>query len=47
LQKFDLALRHNLSGFLLPLYFTLQESGDAALRERMLPAVVKALKKIN
>ena len=39
-----LARRHNLSGFLLPLYFSLRESGDAGQRERLLPSVTKALK---
>lgn len=40
----SLARRHNLAGFLLPLYFSLQESTDAAQRARLLPAVTKALK---
>ena len=40
----SLARRHNLAGFLLPLYFSLQESTDAAQRARLLPAVAKALK---
>ena len=40
----SLARRHNLAGFLFPLYFSLQESGDAAQRARLLPAVTKALK---
>jgi hypothetical protein len=40
----SLARRHNLSGFLLPLYFSLQESTDVAQRARLLPAVTKALK---
>ncbi len=40
----SLARRHNLAGFLLPLYFSLQESTDVAQRARLLPAVAKALK---
>jgi ribosomal protein S13 len=42
-----LARRHNLAGFLLPLYFSVQESGDARQRERLLPAVSKALKTLR
>lgn len=43
----SLALRHNLSGFLLPLYFSLQESGDSAQRQKMLPLVARSLKQIE
>ncbi|MEN9864814.1 MAG: hypothetical protein RL748_404 [Pseudomonadota bacterium] len=42
-----LTLRHNLNGFLLPLYFTLQESSDAEVRKKLLPAVVLALKELG
>ena len=41
-----LATTHNLHAFLFALYFSLQESGDKAQKESMLPAVIKALKKI-
>ena len=43
----SLTLRHNLNGFLLALYFSLQEGNDAEVRKKMLPAVVKALKAIG
>lgn len=39
-----LARRHNLKSFLLPLYLALSESKDDAQRERLLPAVRKALR---
>ncbi len=39
------ARMHNLSAFLMPLYVMLSETKDAAARERMLPAVAKALKR--
>ena len=42
-----LAQRHNLSGFLLPLYYSVRESTDATLKERLLPALREALKKVN
>ncbi|WP_422944255.1 DUF2785 domain-containing protein [Undibacterium sp. TJN19] len=42
-----LAQRHNLSGFLLPLYYSVRESTDATLKERLLPAIREALKKVN
>jgi len=42
-----LARRHNLTGFLLPLHFSLQETADSDLRQRMLPAVRKALKGLH
>ena len=41
-----LAKTHNLQAFLFSLYFSLQESGDNVQKESMLPAVIKALKKI-
>ena len=43
----SLALRHNLNGFLLPLYASLQENPDTGRRARMLPAVTKALKRLD
>lgn len=42
-----LALRHNLSGYLLPLYFMLQESKDSNAKQKLLPAVTQTLKKID
>ena len=42
-----LARRHNLKGFLLPLFASLTESGDAAQRARLLPIVTKALKRLD
>lgn len=42
-----LTQRHNLNGFLLALYFSLQEGNDAEVRKKMLPAVVKALKELG
>jgi hypothetical protein len=41
-----LAKTHNLQAFLFSLYFSLQESGDKDQKENMLPAVIKALKKL-
>lgn len=41
-----LAKTHNLHAFLFPLYFSLQESGDKDQKENMLPAVIKAIKKL-
>jgi Protein of unknown function (DUF2785) len=38
-----LAQRHNLAAFVSALYVSVQEQGDAAQRERMLPALRKAL----
>ena len=38
-----LARRHNLNGFLLPLYAALHENGDSGQRARLLPIVTKAL----
>ena len=43
----SLARRHNLKGFLLPLYVSLAESKDLAQRERMLPIVTKALRQLD
>ena len=39
-----LAQAHNLKQFLYPLFASLSQSQDAAQRERLLPAVTKALK---
>lgn len=41
-----LAQTHNLQTFLFPLYFSIQESGDKVQKENILPAVIKALKKL-
>ncbi len=43
----NLALRHNLHGFLLPLYFMLQQGDDANLKKNLLPALVQALQKLG
>jgi hypothetical protein len=43
----SLAHRHNLKGFLQPLYVSLAESRDAAQRERLQPHVVKALRQLD
>ena len=40
----SLADRHNLASFLLPLYASLKENGDAQMQARMLPGVAAALK---
>lgn len=42
-----LAQRHNVSAFLLPLYFSVRESTDASMKENMLPALREALRKVN
>jgi hypothetical protein len=42
-----LAQRHNMLAFLAPLYVALQESANAELGQRMLPAVAKALKSLD
>ncbi|MES2758384.1 MAG: DUF2785 domain-containing protein [Pseudomonadota bacterium] len=42
-----LARRHNLQGFLLPLYASLSESADSAQRARLLPVVQKWLKRLG
>ena len=43
----SLAAHHDLAAFLLPLYASLKESGDAQMQARMLPAVTAALKAID
>ena len=43
----SLAARHDLAAFLLPLYASLQESGNAEMRARMLPGVQAALKTLD
>jgi hypothetical protein len=43
----SLADKHNLASFLLPLYASLRESGDAQLQARMLPGVAAALKTLD
>ena len=47
LTETSLARRHNLKGFLYPLYASLSESRDAAQRARLLPVVTKALKQLD
>lgn len=42
-----LADRHHLKSFLLPLYVSLGETSDIALRARMLPIVTKALRQLD
>ena len=42
-----LAARHNLQGFLLPLYFALQEAADGPARQNLLPVVKKALRDLG
>lgn len=42
-----LAARHNLHGFLLPLYFALQEGADGPARQNLLPVVKKALRDLG
>lgn len=42
-----LARRHNLQGFLLPLYASLSESADSAQRARLLAVVRKWLKRLG
>ena len=42
-----LAHSHNLKQFLYPLYASLSQSQDAAQRERLLPAVTRALKALD
>lgn len=39
-----LARRHNVGAFLQALYVSVQESGEAGLRERVMPGLAKALK---
>lgn len=43
----SLAANHDLAAFLLPLYASLRESGDAQMQARMLPAVAAALKTLD
>jgi hypothetical protein len=45
-RQSSLADGHNVKAFLLPLYATLQESGDAELRARLLPGVAAALRRL-
>lgn len=42
-----LHLRHNLNSFLLPLYFMVQEGGNADLKQKLLPLLVPALKELG
>lgn len=42
-----LAQRHNLNGFLLPLYATLNEGGNPAQKAALQPFVTRALKALN
>ena len=43
----SLARKHNLSAFLSALYVNLQESKQIALQEKLLPIVIKSMKKLN
>ncbi len=43
----SLADKHNLSSFLLPLYASLKENGDAQMQARMLPGVTAAMKTLD
>ena len=43
----SLAASHDLAGFLLPLYASLRESGDAQMQATLLPAVAAALKTLD
>lgn len=43
----SLARKHNLKGFLYPLYASLSERGDAAQRARLLPIVARVLKQLD
>lgn len=43
----SLARKHNLNAFLSALYINLQESKQAALQEKMLPIVIRSMKKLN
>jgi hypothetical protein len=42
-----LAEHHHVKSFLLPLYVSLGETSDIALRARMLPIVTKALRQLD
>jgi len=43
----SLARKHNLKGFLYPLYASLSESRDAAQRARLLPIVTRVLQQLD
>jgi hypothetical protein len=43
----SLARKHNLTAFFSALYLNLQESKQAALQEKLLPLVIKSLKKLS
>lgn len=43
----SLARKHNLTAFLYTLYVNLQESPATAVKEKLLPHVIKSLKKLN
>ena len=43
----SLADKHNLASFLLPLYASLKENGDAQMQARMLPGVTAAMKTLD
>jgi hypothetical protein len=43
----SLARKHNLSAFLSAFYVNLQESKQLALQEKLLPIVIKSMKKMN
>lgn len=43
----SLARKHNLTAFLYALYVNLQESPATAAKEKLLPQVIKSLKKLN
>ncbi len=43
----SLARKHNLSAFLSAIYVNLQESKQIALQEKLLPIVIKSMKKLN
>jgi hypothetical protein len=47
LTQASLARKHNLTAFLSAMYLNLQESKQTALQEKMLPIVIKSLKKLN
>ncbi len=46
-KQASLARKHNIQAFLSALYINLQESKQTALQEKMLPIVIKSLKKLN
>jgi hypothetical protein len=43
----SLARKHNLNAFFSAMYLNLQESKQVALQEKILPIVIKSLKKLN